>query len=344
MAQAQKDNKVRIDVAAWHALGMKVLRKHGVEEELAGVVIDVLVETDKRGVTTHGLTRLPGYVKRIEIGLLDPHARPQVLADGGALVLLDGRNGFGAVAAFEATKLVAARASEHGVGWVTVRNGNHFGAAGYYSHWLSQRGFAALVWSNASPAVAAYGGKRAALGTNPISIAAPAQNEPIVLDMATTTVARGKIRRAAAEGRSIPLGLAIDAEGNPTTDAHAALKGTLASLGGHKGYGLAVMIELLAGVLAGGSFLNEVRQVTDLSGPSGACFSFIAADIGRIAEREAYLERIEKFRAMIHASGDADATIYLPGDIEVERARAADREGLMVPRDVLDALNALLET
>lgn len=342
MAQEQKDNKTRIDVAAWHALGMQVLRKYGVEEEIARVVIDVLVETDKRGVASHGLTRLPGYVKRIETGLLDPHARPEIMADGGGLVLLDGNNGFGALAAFAATKLAAARAAEHGVAWVTVRNSNHFGAAGYYSHWLAQRGLAALVWSNASPAVAAFGGKRATLGTNPISIAAPAQGEPIVLDMATTTVARGKIRRAAAEGRPIPAGLALDTEGNPTTDAPAALKGTLASLGGYKGYGLAVMIELLAGVLAGGRFLTDVRQVTDLSGPSGACFTFIAADIGRITEREAYIERVKKFRATIRASGDADATIYLPGDIEVERTVAAEKNGLIVPRDVLDALNALL--
>jgi LDH2 family malate/lactate/ureidoglycolate dehydrogenase len=314
-----------------------------VDDGLAQIVIDVLIESDKRGVTTHGLTRLPGYIKRIETGLLDPHARPQIVADGGALVLLDGGNGFGAVAAFEATKLTAARAREHGVAWVTVRGSNHFGAAAYYSRWLAERGLASMVWSNASPAVAAYGGKRAVLGTNPISFAVPADGEPIVLDMATTTVARGKIRRAAAEGKPIAPGLALDVDGHPTTDAQAALKGTLASLGGYKGYGLAVMIELMSGVLSGGSFLTEVRQVTDLSGKSGACFTFIGADIDRITDRGAYLERIAKFRSTIRASGDAAATIYLPGDIEAQRTREAEAKGLSLPRDVLDAIKALVE-
>jgi LDH2 family malate/lactate/ureidoglycolate dehydrogenase len=196
--------------------------------------------------------------------------------------------------------------------------------------------------TNASPAVAAYGGKRAILGTNPLSIAVPAQGEPIVLDMATTTVARGKIRRAKAEGKTLPPGLALDVDGKPTTDPEAALKGTLASFAGPKGYGLAVMIDLLSGVVAGGSILTEIRQATDLGGKAGTCFTVIAADVGRISDREVYLARIEEFRSLIRQSGDPGAKIYLPGEIENHRMHEAERNGIVAPADVIKALQALL--
>ncbi|MBW8053911.1 MAG: Ldh family oxidoreductase [Nitrospira sp.] len=332
----------RIDVRIWHALGREILIRHGVEAELATVVTDVLVEADKRGVVTHGLTRLPSYVARVHKGLLDPNARPEIVKDGQTLVLLDGHNGFGAVAAVDAVELATDRARDHGMCWVSVRNSNHFGMAGYYSHRLAQRGLVGIVITNASPAVAAYGGKRATLGTNPLSIAAPAQGEPIVLDMATTTVARGKIRRAKAEGKTLPPGLALDIDGNPTTDPETALKGTLASLGGPKGYGLAVMIDLLSGVVAGGSILTELRQATDLSGKAGTCFTIVAADIGRISDHEEYVTRIEEFRSLIKQSGEPGAKIYLPGEIESERAAKAEADGIDVPNDVLESLKTLL--
>lgn len=341
MLEELKD-KNRIDVASLYALALEILKKNGVNEELAALVVSTLVEADKRGVASHGLTRLPGYVKRVQMGLIDPNARPKVIKDGETLVLLDGCNGFGAVAGMESARLAAERATRLGICWVTVRNSNHIGMLAYYAQLLAQRDLVGIVMSNASPAVPAYGGKRATLGTNPLSIAVPGDGQPIVLDMATTVVARGKIRRAAAEGKRLASGLALDVEGNPTTDAAAALQGTLASLGGPKGYGLAVMIELLSGVVAGGKFLTEVKQVTDLTGLAGVCFTVIGADIGRIIDCDAYAERLTKFRSVIRQSGDPGAEIYLPGEIESHRASQAEKTGIALPQDVVASLKALL--
>ncbi len=334
-------HKDRIDVASLHALGVQILKKNGVEKELADIVVHTLVEADKCGVGSHGLARLPSYVKRIQAGLIDVNARPRVVKDGQTLVLLDGRNGFGAVAGVHATQQAAERANNLGIGWVTVRNSNHIGMLAHYARLLAQRGLVGIVVSNASPAVAAFGGKRATLGTNPISIGVPGNGEPIILDMATTVVARGKIRRAAAEGKPIAPGLALDVDGNPTTDAEAALKGTLASIGGPKGYGLAIMIDLLSGLVSGGKFLTEIRQVTDLSGFAGVCFTIIAADIGRISDRDVYSERLADFGSRIRQSGEG-AEIYLPGEIESQRASEAEKTGIALPQDVVASLEALL--
>ncbi len=304
---------------------------------------DVLVDADARGVVTHGLTRLPAYVARIEAGLLDANARPEIVADHGALLLLDAGNGFGAVAGCDAADLAAERAARHGCAWVTVRNGNHLSMLGYYARRLAGRGMAAFAITNAGPSMAAWGGRRPVVGTNPLAMSVPGDGPPVVLDMAATMVARGKIRRAKAEGRSIPEGWAFDAQGDPTTDADAAMNGTLAPAGEHKGYALSVMIDLMTGVLAAGSFATRVRTATDRSGPSGVCFTFIAADIGKLPDAAGYLDRLKAFRAEIDASADPQQSVYLPGDMENERARKAEAGGIDVPPDVLKALQGLLD-
>ena len=325
---SQPQDKTRIDVASLYSLGLNVLTKHGVTEKIAAI-------------GSHGFARLPSYIERVRRGLLDPNAEPEVVKDGDTMILMDGHNGFGAVAGVEATQLALARAGKHGMCWVTVHSSNHFGIAGYYVLMLARRGLAGIAFCHASPAVAAYGGKRATLGTNPLAIGVPSGREPIVLDMATTVVARGKIRRAKAEGRPIPPGLALDIDGNPTTDPEAALKGTLASLGGPKGYGLAVMIDLLSGVLSGGRFLTEVKQVTDLTGTAGVSFTVIAADISRLIEPNSYAQRVERFATVLRQSGDEDAEIYLPGEIESLKVREAETNGIALAPDVIESIEAL---
>lgn len=330
-------------IEAAKGLVMRVLAKHGVGAEIAEQVADVLVDADARGVVTHGLTRLPAYVARMRAGLLDPRARPVVVADHGALLLMDAGNGFGAVAGCDAADLAAERSARHGCAWVTVRNGNHLSMLGYYARRLAGRGFAAIAMTNAGPSMAAWGGKRPVVGTNPIAMAVPGEASPVVLDMAATMVARGKIRRAQAEGKPIPEGWAFDAQGNPTTDADTAMGGTLAPAGEHKGYALSVMIDLMTGVLGAGSYGSRVRTATDRSGPSGVCFTFIAADIGRLPDAGGYRDRLRAFRAEVEASGDDASAIYLPGDMEDERARTAGREGIELSEDVLTALEGLME-
>ncbi len=324
-------------------LAIEVLKKHGVGAEIAEIVADVLVDADARGVVTHGLTRLPAYVARIEAGLLDANVRPEIVADHGALLLLDAGNGFGAVAGCDAADLAAERAARHGCAWVTVRNGNHLSMLSYYARRLAARDMAAIAITNAGPSMAAWGGRRPVVGTNPLAMSVPGDGSPVVLDMAATMVARGKIRRAQAEGKSIPEGWAFDAQGDPTTDADAAMNGTLAPAGEHKGYALSVMIDLLTGVLAAGSFATRVRTATDRTGPSGVCFTFIAADIGKLPDAAGYLDRLKAFRAEIDASAEPQQSVYLPGDMENERARKAEAGGLEIPPDVMKALQGLLQ-
>ena len=321
-------------------MAVHILEKHGVAEAVAEMVADVLVDADARGVVTHGLTRLPVYVARMRAGLIAPHAHPQPVSDHGALVLLDGGNGFGAVAGIEAADLAGERARACGCAWVTVRNSNHLSMLGYYTRRMAACGMAAIGFTNAGPAMAAWGGRRPVVGTNPISMAVPGPEAPVVLDMAVSNVARGKIRRAQSEGKSIPEGWAFDREGNVTTDPDRAMEGTVAPMGAHKGYGLSVMIDLMSGVLGGGSFATGVRTATDRAGPAGVCFTLIAADMGKFPDSDRFADRLQRFRGVVESSGEGQ--IHLPGDLEDKRLEAAQRDGVALPADVMRKLEELL--
>ncbi|MDX1512958.1 MAG: Ldh family oxidoreductase [Gammaproteobacteria bacterium] len=329
-----------MELDALRQLAVRILGKYGVEEEIAAIVADVLVDADARGVITHGLTRLPAYVARMRAGLIAPNARPRPVADHGAMVLLDGENGFGAVSGIVAADLAAERARRFGSAWVTVRNSNHLSMLGFYTRRLAAARMAAVGFSNAGASMAAWGGRAPVVGTNPISMATPGTDAPVVLDMAATQVARGKIRRAQSEGKAIPEGWAFDRDGRPTTDPDRAMEGTMAPMGGHKGYGLSVMIDLLSGVLSGGSFATAVRTATDHSGRSGVCFTLIAADMEKFPDADGFLDRLSAFRKVIESSGEGE--IFLPGDLEDRRFKTALREGVDLPPDVMEKLQGLL--
>ena len=320
------------------ALATRAIAANGAPLKIAETVADVLVEADLRGVASHGVARLPNYVARAKAGLIDPAAEATIVSDAGGLVILDGNNGYGPTAAMRAVELAVERAAAHGVAWISVRGSNHFGLASAYTQRLARRGCAAIVVSNAPPAMAAIGGKRPVLGTNPVSIAVPGAEPPVTLDMATTVVARGKIRRAAAEDQPIAEGLALDADGRPTTDAHAALAGTLAPIGGPKGYGLALMIELLTGFFAGGSAATELGESSDFSRTAGTCFTLIAARTDHLGEPDA---RLAAITGMIRASGEP-GEVLLPGEIEERRSAANHESGLSIPAKVRAEIDALL--
>lgn len=326
-----------IKLDALKDIAVRILRNRGVSEAVAGMVADVLVDADARGVVTHGLTRLPVYVERMRAGLIDPDAHPEPIIDHGALLVLDGGNGFGAVAGIEAADLAIERAREFGCAWVTVRRSNHLSMLGYYTRRMAAAGMAAIAFTNAGPAMAAWGGRRPVVGTNPISMAVPG---PVVADMAVTTVARGKIRRAQSERKRIPEGWAFDRDGNATTDPDRAMEGTVAPMGAHKGYCLSVMIDVMSGVLGGGSFATGVRTATDHEGPAGVCFTLIAADAGKFPDAAGFADRVQAFRGVVESSGEGE--ILLPGDPEDRRLAAATRDGLDLPEDVMQKLEALL--
>lgn len=323
------------------ALAERALMRVEVPKWMAGRVSDVLVDAEARGISSHGLVRLPSYVDRVKAGLIDIASAPALVKDEAGSALIDGANAFGVVAADLASDEAARRARRHGVGWVTAIHSNHLGSIGYFVRALARDGLIAVMWSNAAPSVAAYKGRSPILGTNPLAMAAPREPNPIVLDMATSTTARGRIRRALAEGQSIPLGWAVGCDGQDTRDPAAALKGALLPLGGAKGYGLSVFLDLLSGVVGGGASLDQVYETTELSKPADIAFSLLAFDPFRFIGARDYAVAVDDFTARLKGSGDGD--VLLPGEPEDTRYLRAKSEGVAVAADIYRQLEDLIQ-
>lgn len=320
-------------------LSDEILQVLGLSTEDAHAVVDTIAYANSHGVPTHGAGRLPLYRKNIAKGLIDPKATPQVVVDDAAIGVVDGCDALGQVAAKAAMGLALEKAKEYGVGMVAVRNSNNFGTAGYYGAWAANEGCGAIVMANASPALAPTGGSKPLFGTNPICMAMPGAGgrPPIVLDMATTVVARTKVRAAAKEGRTIPEGWALDADGNPTIDADAALKGTLLPIGGYKGYGLSLFVDLFAGMLAQGVFAGDVVPLSDLTAPSRNGHVFIVFDVVRFMSSGAYESSYQLLYERVKECGEG---VLLPGERGFD---AADSCGGVVEISAkqLEEINAL---
>jgi len=324
-------------------LAEQILVAEGMRRGNARTVADVLVFADLRGTGSHGISRLPLYLARTVAGVMALDPEMEVLADRPGTALLDAQNGFGQVAGAKAMEIAIAKAGETGCGAVGVRNSNHFGVAGYFARQAVRAGMIGIVFTNASPAMPPWKVRQPLLGTNPIAVGIPAgEAEPVLLDMSTSQVARGKIRRAAATGESIPAGWAFDASGNPTEDAQAALQGSMAPMGGAKGAGLSLAIDLLCGVLTGAGLTGDVRNAVDLSGESRTGHFFLAIDVGAFMERAEFARRVDAVADMIRTLPSVDGgPVFLPGGVEAETARRRGRDGIPVPQDVLDDLAAL---
>jgi LDH2 family malate/lactate/ureidoglycolate dehydrogenase len=320
-----------------------VIAAVGLEPPLADVFADSLVMADLRGVKSHGVVRLPAYVRRVETGVMDPRAATPFVRDEGATALLDGGNGFGQVAGWRAMRRAMEKARALGVGVVGVQRSNHFGIASYYAMLALEEGQIGVVLTNASPAMNPFGTKTPLLGTNPVAVAVPAGAEaPIVLDMSTSMVARGKIRFAALTGQAIPPGWATDREGAPTTDAAKAIQGSLEPIGGAKGSGLSLVIDILCGVLTGSCLTGEVKTIVDVTGPARTGHFFMALDIGRFIEPRRFQEDMDAVIQRIKGLPPKDGQkIYLPGEIEAALAARRRREGIPLEAPVVENLNAL---
>lgn len=318
--------------------GMRALDQAGFTPEGARTVAETLVEGDLRGVHTHGIGFLPRYIRGVIAGHINP--RPEVAPAGGrgAVQMLDGDNGLGHIAARVGMDNAIEAAREHGVGIVGVRNSNHFGVAARYAEMASSADMIGFVTTNGPAVLAPWGGRTPTFCNNPIAWAVPAGRHPaIVLDMACSVVARGKILLAAQLGQDIPEGWALDAEGHPTTDAAAALGGIVLPLGEYKGYGIAVINECLAGALTGALMTLEVSRHTVTSGAYKQVQDawrighfLMAVDVTAFMPLEEFKQRVDKVIDDIKASdlaADAEC-IYLPGEIEHGLKAARKREGI----------------
>jgi len=312
----------------------------------ADIISDTLMFAELRNVTSHGIVRLPTYIERVEKGLINQNANMKFTNNNAAAVtMLDADNGMGQVAGYKAMKQVMNIAKLYGIGMVAVKNSNHFGVASYYSLMALEENMIGIVMTNASPAIAPFGTKTPLLGTNPLTVAVPAKNnKPIVLDMSMSTVARGKIRMYALQNKDMPLDWGLDVNGNPTSDPNEALKGSLVPIGGVKGSGLSLIVDLLTGVLTGTSLTGEVKTVTNMSGPSKTSHVFIAINIGSFINAEIYKNNVDMVIDKIkNLPPKGDSEIYMAGEIEQNLMEKRKTEGIPVEINVVELLNRLAE-
>jgi LDH2 family malate/lactate/ureidoglycolate dehydrogenase len=285
----------------------------------------------RRGVDSHGIFGvLPRMVEELRSGRVKPSNPVLVLHEGDAVARLDGNEGPGPTIGAYAMDLAIAKASRHGLGAVTVSNCNHFGAASFYAVRALDHDQIGIVMCNSDPRVAPHGGAEGALGTNPISYAIPAGDaEPLVFDIATSTTAAGQIAKAQRQGKPIPAGWALDAHGRATTDAAAARGGVLLPMAGHKGYGLAVLVDVLSGALAGGLCGRDV-PMSSSKGQRGQSFFFLAIDVSHFLAASEFARRVDGLVDDLHGVRPAEgfAEVMAPGEPELRAAERREAEGI----------------
>ena len=332
--EADRDGRVaRPDTLTEFAAA--VLRAQGVPAADAQLLADTLVTAELWGHASHGMLRLPWYVARLRTGAMSAVTAVETVRDNGAVVVLDGRHGIGQVVTQRAVEVGVERARRHGVSATAARNSGHFGTAAYFTRRAAEAGCVALLATNASPAMAPWGGREKSIGTNPWSIAAPAGSHGVVvMDLANTAVARGKIYLAAERGEPIPQGWAAAADGTPTTDPAEALKGLILPMAGPKGYVISFMMDVLAGVLSGSAFGGAVAGPYDPDRRSGAGHLLITIHVDSMMDRAEYDRRIESLVQQVRSGTPAPWAdeILIPGELEDRNHRIRSARGIpLVP-------------
>jgi L-2-hydroxycarboxylate dehydrogenase (NAD+) len=329
---------VTIDRDRAEGVAADAFRAHGISDADAERTASVLVTADAQGKGSHGLLRLPRFVRGIEHGNVDPDGVITVAADSGAALALDGGARLGPVVATEAVDRAVERAQEFGIGAVGVHNTNHLGALGTYTDRARRAGAVALAMTNTEPAMPPLGGSESVLGTNPIAIGLPTE-PPFNLDMSTSAISRGEVLRRKEAGESLPEGVALDAEGQPTTDPAVALEGVILPFGGAKGSGLAIAVEVLAGGLVGAAMGEDVTGTYHTTDPCTKGDLFLAIDPTAFGN-EAFVEGTEAFlESLVQSEPAADVErVRLPGERSIA---AGDAETIEVERETWETVASL---
>jgi len=320
--------------------------KLGLPAADAQITAENLVIASLRGVDSHGVIRLKVYAERLRAGGFKATARPTVICESDSTALLDAGQGTGQVAGVAAMDLAITKAQKSGSGWVCVRNSNHFGAAAFYALRAVGKGMIGFATTNAGPTMAPAGGREARLGNNAFAVAIPAGDRPpVVLDMATGAAAWGKIFVAQQEKKKIPATWALDKNGMPTEDPDAAAQGGfIQPLGGYKGYGLSLLLDVLTGVLSGGGFSTHIRTLyQDLGNPSQVAHAFGALRIDAFMPGAEFCQRMETMIQLMHSCPTAPGTgrIYVPGEIEHETEQRRRTAGIPLNATLREELEAL---
>lgn len=320
----------------------EVLKSCNLSEEDAGIAAKVLIQADLRGIDTHGAIRLPIYVRRLQLGLVSPRPHIKIVRETETSALFDGDYGLGHVTSYKAMEVAIKKAAQHGMAAVGVRRSHHNGAAAYYSQMALEHDMIGFSCTNSPPVMPAPGGADRAVGNNPYSIAVPAGREfPLVLDMACSLVAQGKVMLAMKKGERIPEGWATDDKGIPTTDASQGFNGFLLPMGGYKGYCMAIIVDALAGVLTGAAFGKGVTSIyRDLVNKQDSGHFFMAVRVQNFMEPDLFKSLIDRYIQEVKSTPLAagSAEVFLPGEKEYRTAARRKTEGIPMADAVIDEI------
>jgi LDH2 family malate/lactate/ureidoglycolate dehydrogenase len=319
----------------------------GVSHEDAEIFAHALVDADVHGTSTHGVSRLNIYLERISRGLINPTAKLSVERAHGSILALDANNGLGQVQAMKALDLLMPLAKTNGVAAATIRNSQHFGALSYYCNYAAEHGMILLAMTNCEPAMSPTGGYEPFFGTNPIAASFPRKDgPPVKVDLATSIVARGNIVAADKKKESIQEGWALSRTGESTTDAAEALLGTVQTMAGHKGYALALMVEVLSGVLSGAAIGSDVGSMyKDLDRKQDVGHFFCLLDIAAFMDQSRFGDRMNSMIQRVKANKlrrGADE-ILIPGERSARAASENERDGIVLGPETIVELERWCE-
>ncbi len=336
-----------IDDRALHDFVYQLFAKTGMVKKDVGTCADFLVQTNLWGIDSHGVLRVPIYIKRLLSGAMNKAPEMSCINDIGALQVWNGDDGCGYIVGREAMEQAVAKADDYGIGAVGVTRSNHFGAAALYTRMAVNRGMIGIAMTNVVPNVVAPGGSRPIVGNNPFAVSVPTFGEfPFTLDISLSNVAGGKLLLAIKNGEKIPLDWATDKDGRPTDDPQEGFNGFLLPVGGHKGYGLALVIDLLCGVLTGGAFLHGLKGMYKYpDDPSLTGHFFIAINPLALMGKELFQERMDDFYQQIKASPmwDSSREMLMPGEIEYRTEQTRKQEGIILSEELINELNSLAD-
>jgi len=329
---------MKISVDNERKLIEELLLAYDVKEIEASIVADVITDGDLKGFSTHGIGRFPQYIKSIKAGTILTEGDYEIEKETEATALINGNHKFGHYVTVKAMDLAVEKASKTGIGIVGIHDSNHYGIAGYYSDLASVQDMIGIVISNTEPAMAPFGGKKALLGINPITISIPTDDihSYICVDMATSITARGKLLEAKRKQEQIPEGLALDKDGKPTTDPEEGLEGSILPFGGFKGYALAFMFELLAGPLVGAAVGDKVQGTAT---PDEMCTKgdlLIVIDPEHFAGSMKFKFYVDQFVREIREENGV-----IPGDREIENMNIAHENGITIDETLHEQLTSI---
>ena len=335
--------RIRLDdLERWVA---SMLAATGLTADDAGLVAAALVEAEGRGVSSHGVARTRIYSERIRAGLIDARARPEVVKETAATAHIDAHSAVGPVGGQAGLQAAIDKATAEGAGVSLVRESNHCGALAFYVRRATAQGLIAIMATNGPPVMVYFGGKTRAVGTNPLGIGVPrSDGPPLVLDMATSATARGRVILAGQTGQPIPEGWAVDVDGVPTTDAERALQGAVVPFAGPKGSGLAMMLDLLCGGLAAGITGEQIGDMyEDFEHAQRVSHLVMVLNPDAWLGGDAFRDHVAKFAARVGDLPPAEGSdkVYLPGEIEERAWQAARREGVTLSGHVFEDLQDL---